>query len=226
MKKDLLTVLIVNFNSSEFIEVSLYALEKLTKNPYMVFVLDNGSKVCDYRNLKRICSKYGNVFLERKETSLRGGIAHGTALNYLVEKVDTPYFSILDADATWSIKGWDEILISKINDKAKIIGTQAAGNKPKDFPLMFAIFFETETFKRLGIDFIPRDISSQLDTGWEIRQKYMNKGFKGEVLNLRATRTYKGGPLKEVICAEYYLEGISHNIASHFGMGSTSGAHK
>ena len=226
MKSPTLMILIVNYDSSDFVELSLYALEKLTKNPYTVFILDNDSKVNDYRNLKRICSKYSNVFLERKETSLRGSRAHGTALNYLVGKVDTPYFSILDADATWLIKGWDEILISKINDKVKVIGTQAAGNKPKDFPLMFAIFFETETFKRLRIDFIPRDISSQLDTGWEIRQKYMNKGFKGEVLNLRITRTYKCGPLKEVICSEYYLEGVNHIFASHFGRGSTLGEYK
>lgn len=105
MTGNLLTVLIVNFNFSEFIELSLYALRKLTRNTYKVFILDNGSKISDYRNLHRICSQYDNVFLERKKTNLKGSLAYGTALNYLVKKVTTPYFSILDADATWLIKG-------------------------------------------------------------------------------------------------------------------------
>jgi len=36
-------------------------------------------------------------------------------------------------------KNWGQILIEKINNQVKAIGTQASGNKPKDFPLMFAI---------------------------------------------------------------------------------------
>ena len=226
MKKASLTVLVVSFNSSEFIEVSLYALKKLTKNPHKVFILDNSSKACDYRNLKRICSEYSNVFLERKETSLRGSIAHGSALNYLVEKVRTPYFSILDADATWLIKGWDEILISKINDKVKVIGSQAAGNKPKDFPSIVAVLFETETFKKMNIDFRARDILKNEDVAYEMPIKYKAAGFQGKNINLKNTRVFKKGPFKEVICAEYYLEVISHIFASHFSRGSTSGEHK
>ena len=226
MKSRTLTILIVNYNSSEFVELSLCALKELTKNPYEVFILDNGSRISDCRNLERTCSRYDNVFLERKKTNLKGSLAHGSALNYLVEKVRTPYFSVLDADATWLIKGWDEILISKINDKVKVIGTQAAGNKPKDFPLMYAILFETEAFRKLNIDFRPKDITKYRDTGYEIREKYLAAGFEGETIDIELTRVFQNGPFKDIICAEFYLVGYEHIFASHFGRGSTSGAHK
>jgi len=218
----------VNFNSSDFVEVSFYGLKRLTKNPYKVYILDNGSKISDYQNLKRICSQYEKVYLERKETNLRGNLAHGTALNYLVTKVDTPYFSILDSDAIWLIKNWDEILINQLNDKVKVIGTQApiGSPKPQDFPLIFAIFFETETFKKLNIDFRPKDLSQYQDTGWELREKYLLNGFKGKIITIKSTRNYKKGPFREIICSEYYLDGYSHIFASHFGRGSTLGENK
>lgn len=227
MKNPFLTILIVNFNSSEFVENALYALSRLTKNPYQVFIVDNNSEMKDYKKLERIAGGYENVSLERHETDLRGSMAHGTALNYLTKKVDTPYFSILDADATWLIKGWDNILIEKLNDTVKVIGTESGGAKPKDFPLMYTILFETKTFKELDIDFRPRNIACNEDTGAELREKYLEKGFKGLILGARNTRVHKNGPLGEITgVAEYYLDGYDHIISSHFGRGSTLGANK
>ena len=103
--------------------------------------------------LERAVEKYRDAFLERSDTSLRGSIAHSTALNYLVDKVDTPYFSILDADAVWLKKDWDVLMIKALNEKVKVIGTQAPPPKPQDFPNLTAIFFETATFKKLKIKF-------------------------------------------------------------------------
>lgn len=221
-----ISILIVNFNSSDFVETSLYTISKLTENRWKAYILDNSSKARDYEKLKRVVGNYDNVILERRKTNLKGSIAHGRALNYLVRKVDTPYFSILDADATWLIKGWDNILISKINKSIKLIGTQALGNKRKDFPLMYAIFFETETFNKLNINFEPKEGSKLKDTGWEIRERYLRAGYEGLILNYKNTRTYRRGPFKDVICAEYYLDGTGHIFASHFGRGSTLGVNK
>ena len=41
--KSMISVLIVNYNSSDFLELNLYALARLTKNKYQVFILDNNS---------------------------------------------------------------------------------------------------------------------------------------------------------------------------------------
>lgn len=221
-----ISVLIVNFNSADFIGLSLRSLEKLTKSEYDVFIIDNGSKLNDYLKLKKICSKYSNTFLERWETDLRGSVAHGTALNYLANKVKTPFFSILDADATWLIKNWDEILIEKINDSVKVIGTQAPEPKPQDFPLMFAIFFETKTFKSLNIDFRPKDFKVMQDTGFEMREKYLKAGFVGKNIQMRNTRKYKNGPFGGLLVAEFYLDKNKNIFASHFGRGSSLGKAK
>ena len=227
METTKLSVLIVNYNSADFVEISLYALKKLTKNPYQVFIRDNNSKLQDFLKLKRIAKKYDNVLLERIETNLTGSMAHGTALNALAKKVNTPYFSILDADATWLKKNWDQILIEKINNQVKVAGTQASGDKPKDFPLMFAILLETETFKKLNIDFRPQDMEKNQDTGWGLKQKYLGAGYKGEVFKIKNTRDYKKGPFA-CLCGigEYYLDGEKAIFASHFGRGSTLGANK
>ena len=226
MNNKKITVLIVNYNSSDFVELNLYALKFLTKSSFEVFIADNGSKKKDYKNLKKIVKLYDNVYLERINTELRGSLAHGTALNHLTKKIKTPYFSILDADATWLKKDWDEILINKMTDNVPVVGTQSPEPKPQDFPLMFAILFRTKEFKELNIDFRPRDILEKQDTGWELRERYLARGLKGRNLKYLNTRSYKEGPLSKVICAEYYLEGEKNVFASHFGRGSTLGAGK
>jgi len=222
----LISVLIVNYNSSQFVANTINCLDRITKNPYQIFILDNNSKEKDYTNLKRVTSYFKNIFLERTLTNLTGSQAHGTALNHLVKKVATPYFSILDADATWLRKNWDDILINKLNHKVKIIGTQADGPiKPQDFPLIYACLIETKTFKNLKIDLCPSNLLKHEDTGFDMRQKYLQAGYKGTVLKIENTRFFKNGPFRRLTgIGEYYLN--KELFASHFGRGSSLGSAK
>ena len=222
MKNPLISILIVNYNSSDFVENSLFALEKLTKNSYRVFIADNDSKLHDFRKLLKLQIKYKNIFIERNVEKLRGSMAHGTALNQLVKKVDTKYFCILDADAVWLKKDWDEILIRKMSDKIKVIGTQSIHRDGRDFPSMFAIIFETETFLKLNIDLRPKDMSTEQDTGWEMRGKYLKDGYQAMNLEFKNTRVYKNGPFRKTSgIGEFYLEKDYDNLfATHFGRGS------
>lgn len=224
----LISVIMVNYNSSEFIELALYSLEKLTKNKYKVFMCDNGSDSKDQKNLQRIVSKYPNVDLFFRQQSQFGSMGHGEALNILIEKVDTRYTVILDADATFLIKNWDEILLSELNTDTKIIGTQPVpgSKKPSDFPLMFALLFETKVFKKLNIDMRPKEIAIGQDTGWEMREKFLKANFKSKLLYFRNTRTFKDGPFRDVLCAEFYHQNFGQIFASHFGRGSTLGVNK
>jgi len=147
----------------------------------------------------------------------------------LVKKIDTAYGAIFDGDCVFLIKNWDEILISKLNEKVKIIGTQASPGcpKPMDFPLMFAIFFETAVLKKINIDFRPKDLSKAQDSGWELREKYLKAGFQGELLIAKNTRSYKDGPFAELLGVdEYYLADYPQIFACHFGRGATSGSAK
>lgn len=228
MGDQLLTVLIVSYNSSAFVEVSLFALAKLTKNNYKVSICDNGSSWMDKRRLKRIASKYKNVDLIFRKQSASGSIGHGEALNILINTIDTPYGVILDADAIFLRKNWDELLISQLDDKTKIIGAPPVKNpvKPIDFPLTYAVLFDAQVFKSLVVDMRPKNRKLGQDTGWEMREKFLDNGYTGEVLQVRETRQYKEGPFGNVICGEYYLEGLDDIFACHFGRGSSLGAAK
>lgn len=230
MNKPLITICTVNYNSSDFIGLMLYAFNKLTSNSYKVVIRDNNSTVEDYNNLKKIIEKYDNVLLYREEENSRGSVAHGKALNDLVSRIDTDYGVIVDADATFLIKNWDGILLEKINEDTPIYGTQAdmAGGKPKDFPLMFALMFKTQILKDLKIDFRPKDISLFQDTGWEIREKYKAAGYQGGLIYDFNTRDYKKGPFSNIVCSEYYLDKEAKGgiFAAHFGRGSAPKAKK
>lgn len=231
MAEPIITICITHFNDTDFILNTLYCLSKITKNSYKVIIRDNNSKLENYQKLKQEASQYENVFLYKAEEgfNLKGSLAHGTALNDLVGKIGTPYGAIFDADCTFLVKNWDEILIKKFNDKVKIIGTQAppGSTKPQDFPLMFAILFETKVLKNLKIDFRPKDISQAQDSGHELREKYLSAGFSGLLLEAKNTREYKEGPFAKILgVEEYYLSGYPQVFACHFGRGATSGSAK
>ena len=222
-----LTILTVNYNSSDFVTLSLYTLKKLTRNNYLVKIADTGSTRKDYEKLNNLSKIYGDTTVKKTNLGLTGSLAHGTALNYLTKDVTTPYFVILDADAVFLKQGWDEILINQIDNKTKIIGTQAPPQKPQDFPLMFAALFETETFLKLNISFTPKKIAAGQDTGFELREKYLSAGFTGKTINFYNTRNYKNGPFSSLTgVAEFYLEGYQGIFASHFGRGSDKNFNK
>lgn len=228
MTRETLTVLIVNYNTSDFVELSLYALKKLTKNKYKVLICDNGSKKHDKTKLKRICDKYRNVNLFFRQQTGSCGIGHGEALNILTRKINTKYGVFLDADATFLKKKWDEILIKQLNDKTKIIGAPPVKNpiKSTDFPSLYVTFFNTNALKSLKIDMRPKDYRIGLDTGWEMREKFIKSNYKHKLLEVKNTREFKDGPFRDVICGEYYLKGYRNIFASHFGRGSTLGTAK
>ena len=153
----LLTIISINYNNADFFKISLKALKRLTKNPWKLFICDNGSSCKDLLRLRPITSNLDNVFLLIREQISFGSMGHGEALNLMSQFIDTPYGVVMDADCLPLIRSWDEILINMIDSTYKIAGTPLAVNtpktdKPKDFPLIFLCVFETETFKKLKIE--------------------------------------------------------------------------
>ena len=225
-----ITILTVNYKTSDFIDLMLYAFEKLTKNQYKVVICDNYTSDDEVKRIETLTKKYKNVeAIYRKQTQM-GSIGHAEAMDILVSKVDTPYFVTMDADCTFLLKDWDELLINKIDDTIKVIGTTLPktlkGNKPMDFPLVFAVLYETKTFKELNPSFMPGDltIDKSKDTGWEIRSKYLSNGFEGKIFNAINTKFDTMTKYENIYCAVYYLD--SQLIASHFGRGSSDGVGK
>jgi SAM-dependent methyltransferase len=228
----ILSVIIVNYNSQSFLRLGLKSLFFLTRNPHRVYICDNGSSDEDFRRLRFYCSFFPNVTLIARNQTGPGSMGHGEALNILAGFIDTPYAAVMDADCLPLMLHWDQFLIDQLDDVTKIAGTPMAANspnnkKPTDFPLMFLCLFETKAFRKLAIDFRPKDISRQQDTGWELREKFLKSGLAGKNLVGENTRTYKSGPFKENICDEYYTD-ASHSrlICSHLGRGSAPNSSK
>jgi len=221
----------VNYNSSDFILNTLYCLQKITKNKYKVVIRDNNSKLRDFENLKKKIKIYPNVELFRIENFKHiGSMAHGIAVNDLINKIDTKYGVILDADCTFLYNDWDEILINEINDKYPIIGTQGSlhpeSTRKADFPILIGVLFITDILKMLNIDFRPNSSGDFKDTGYELEKNFTISGYKGKILVDKNTRYFKDGPFHEILCTEYYLEGHRGIFMCHFGRGSTLGKAK
>jgi len=231
----ILTVVIVNFNSVEFILESLRAIERLTVSKWKMVICDNGSSHDDFVRLRNGVSRYQNVTLLARTQTEFGSYGHGEALNVLARHIDTRYGAILDADCLPLMFGWDSFLISKLDGEVKIAGTPVAHNTPGDskrdrsFPLMFLCLFDAEAVRIDDIDFRPRSITAGEDTGWRMRETIEKQGYKGFCLVGQNTRTYRQGPLAATICDEYYTDASCERlICAHFGRGSNprSGKYK
>ena len=231
MPEPLITILTVNYNTSDFIELILYALRKLTANAYKVSICDNGSTPADLAKLKLMADKSGNVeLIFRQQNS--STTAHGEALDILIEKVNTKYTAILDSDCTFLIKHWDRRLIEYLDDKSKIVGSTSPQNRAGarvgggGFPLPFAVLFETQAYKNLGIQCIPDDIEAGQDTCWQWEPKFTKAGYTGKTFITKNSRDFKQGPFASLTGIEQYYTEQGQLIASHFGRGATNGAAK
>lgn len=222
-----ISVITVNYNTAAFIIAAIESMNKLTVNPFDVRIIDNASRDSDYQKLKHYCDTQPHVHLERKEhLTITGSMAHGTALNELAKKIEAPYFAVLDADAMWLRYGWDDLLISKLNERVKVIGSESSGNKPKDFPLMYAAVFETRAFREVNGDFRPTDDPALVDTGMRLRELYHARGYQGVSLRMINTRSAQGSFFSGLVVCEYYLNDDPSIIASHYGRGSNLGVQK
>ena len=117
----LLSILITNYNTIDFLKLSLYAIKKLTKNDYVVLINDNGSNRHNIDELKKIESNGDAVINFRVSQQQTHSAAHGEALDILMSMVDTKYAAILDSDCLPLKKDWDEYLISKLSNPIKIL---------------------------------------------------------------------------------------------------------
>jgi len=228
--KTLITVLITNYNTVDFIKLSLISVEKLTANSYQVIINDNGSKDYDIQELKRLEDEKEYLKINYRVSKYKeASYAHAEALDILINMVDTKYFIILDSDCVLLMRDWDVYCINQIDERVKIIGTQIAsvkgtGHKPNDFPFQFAVFCETSIYKELNISCMPEN-TFEKDTCWQWRVKYIESNYKSKLFVARNTKEYQEGAFKSVYCAEYYTHD-DNLICSHFGRGSSGGVAK
>lgn len=229
---DKLTIVTVNYNTSDFLEVMLYAFEKLSEKNYPVIICDNGSDEKNVLKLVELQRKYSNVEILFRIQSQAGSIGHAEAIDLLANKVKTPYFMVMDADCCVLRKNWDDVVFGQLKNNVKVFGTPRLlqnGDNLEDFPTVFSTVYDNVAFQELGCSFMPGPggAAAGEDTGYLISKKFRVKNLSYKNLVAKNTRHYKDGPFGDILCAEYYLDAELKDIFScHFSRGSSSGKAK
>jgi len=231
MRNPLITVVAVNYNQSIlFVELMLYALDKLTFNDFEVIICDNGSNKKNIRLLKNYCEIYDNVKLIERQQSKSGSYGHAEALDFMIAMVDTNFTLVTEPDCALLIKNWDKILLKELDQETKIIGTTTPKDRTRDgignFPLPFATLLETKAYRDLAISCMPREIEKGEDTCWQWKTAFLDHGYLGKTFVTKNTRNYKDGPFNKLTGIEEYYTDNGELIASHFGRGSEGGLAK
>lgn len=227
-KNKKITILLVNYNTSKFVEILLFSLQKLTLSSYKVIICDNGSNDNEILQLSNTVRKYKDVDVIFRLQSVGGSIAHGQALDILIEKVNTKYTVIMDSDCVLLMRGWDKYMINQIKNKIQMVGSAEiedvnVNRIGTSFVLPFLCMFNTKTFKSLKISCLPGDIKKGQDVCWEWEKKYKEKNFECSKFIGKSTRRNNKIEFSDIVGVENYYTKDNKIIASHFGRGSSLG---
>lgn len=106
------TVCVVNYKTLDFIRLCLRSLRKFTRYPYEVIVIDNNSQD---ESLEYLKSLRWIRLIERGDSKLRGGFAHGAGLDVGLENCNTEFFISMHSDTFVERPNWLTELISYFN---------------------------------------------------------------------------------------------------------------
>lgn len=226
-----LTVVIINFNTAEFLHWTIPRIQELAADPVKFTISDNGSNQKDLLVLNRISKSFPDVHVTYRQQSEAGSIGHGEALDDAVNQIETEYFCILDSDAMVLVRNWDKIIRSYFRANTIAVGVEASGEKPKDFPWVYFSMYHTARYKGLNASFLPatdgRDIAT--DTGYRVRELALEAGFESTVLPrliVGKNKTNCSGSL--MLFSKKYADysGVYENsdliVVSHFGRGAAA----
>jgi hypothetical protein len=169
---------------------------------------------------------------------------HGHCLDLLLCNMNSKYGMFVDSDVAFLKKDWDIDLISKINGKTIIVGSEyhPTDGKIVDFPNPITSLFDVEKIKSLNLSFIPKleKITANeddceyygvkpgqtvfLDTGCHVAKDIKQAGYQGYTMKI-VTPRYEDriGQINFMKIGmrgeEYQLDGIP--ICTHIGRALT-----
>lgn len=180
----MVTIIIVNENTKDALELCLLSIKKYTEYPYKVIVIDNGSTDGSLDLLKKF-----NWVKAIGTTCIKDGEKHGRALNIGVQHLKTKYFLTLDSDVEILDYNWLTEMITKINkNKGMFLGEIAPAQHNKFWGkfhercLPHCLLVRTDFFNKNNCSFIPKysPIGSnkyQNDVGVDILLKTKKQGL-------------------------------------------------
>lgn len=214
---DNLTFLLVHYKTPDLTSTCVRSIERFTKGRYNILIINNGPP---------------DVFTKKTKWPIRnfspkrvGSDAHGQALNYGLQFVNTKYTCVIDSDCGALSDGWILEISKHLKGNTMLIGAKS-GRKPvgSDLTLISAslMFFPTKIAKKLGADFTP-NMKKNIDTGGKVTLLFNKHGLDAHPFQHRSCGKVECKVLTGIRCAEYY-EG-NKILWGHFGRG-TSGQKK
>lgn len=256
MKKTIQIGIPCGTNSELFTKFLIESIEKTASEEHNIeLLLGINMYGVDEKFLEEIETKYskkifhgGLVHPSYTHTGkVAGGssIHHGEILNRLFHEMNSEYGMVIDCDTAFLCKDWDKKLVSLLDDKTIIIGTEYGCDDKKFMknPNAIMSLFLVDKLKETDLSWIPaheyiqineqnckiynRDIGDEifLDTASQVPERLHEAGLKGIALPLVSPRIDIGDIkfMKQGMRGEeYQLEGTP--ILTHLGRALTRGS--
>lgn len=137
-----------------------------------------------------------------------GSLGHAHCLNIMLNRISSKFGVFLDSDVAMLIRDWDTLLLSNLNERVVMIGSEyhKTDGKMINRPNVITCAFDAELFKNLKIDFTPSlknivinaetaqyygsniGTSVMLDTGCEIMEKLYRRNYETRTLKIVSPR--------------------------------------
>jgi len=137
-----------------------------------------------------------------------GSLGHAHCLNILLNRISSKFGVFLDSDVAMLARDWDTLLLSVLNERIIMIGSEyhKTDGKMINRPNVITCVFDAELFKNLKIDFTPSlknivtnnetakfygsniGTSIMLDTGCEIMEKLYSMNYETRTLKIVSPR--------------------------------------
>lgn len=173
---ELVSIIIVNFQTRDLIELTLGMIKNYTKYPHEIIVVDNGSTDGSVEFLQNQEREHQNLRFVKNKITERGSRAHGLGLDKGLSIAKGSYIVTLDSDAFPVKKGWlsELIKIYKKKPKIKVVGIRKLwGETELAHPTCLLI--RKETMIENGLSF--QDLHG-FDTALYISHFLMGLGYK------------------------------------------------
>tara|TARA_R110000824_G_scaffold163711_2_gene339464 strand:- start:162 stop:971 length:810 start_codon:yes stop_codon:yes gene_type:complete len=148
-------------NSEYYVKFLISSIEKTVSGKYDIeFIFGINQAGVDRNFIKNIPTKFTKKFAqyENLQKSAPSSLSHGKLLDFIFAKMDSKYGMVIDSDTSFIYKGWDEKLISLLDEETIIIGTEygADQNKFMKNPNCIMSLFLVDELKNTGLTWEPK----------------------------------------------------------------------
>ena len=140
------TICVANYKTLDFTRLCLRSVRKFTRYPYEVIAVDNDSQDESLEYLKSL--KWIRL-IEHRGSELRGGFAHGAALDIGLENCNTEFFISMHSDSFVQKENWLAELVGYFggDDNVACVGSGKIELTPK-WRIVLKKATDFRTFKR------------------------------------------------------------------------------